>query len=251
MSSCGVCGCAQASCEPCVAPSDCATCDSCCCDEAHGAWRKGRILQGLKIEYLGNAWLSVEVAGAIFAGALAGSLALLAFGADSSVELISGAVVMRHLRSDYKGGENLGHRTALLTTGLLFGLIPVIGGLGVYSYLSGVRPEGTPLGIAVAVGAVLLMPILYFEKRRIGKETRCLSISIDAYATATCLLLSLALLGGLVGVYLTGFGWFDYVATAVILAFIAKEAVESWREVRSEHGPTPNTETIRPRGPST
>lgn len=251
MSFCGACGCVQASCEPCITPSDCATCDSCCCEEAHRTWRKGRILQGLRVEYLSNAWMSVEVAGAILAGALAGSLALLAFGADSSVELISGVVVMRHLRSDYKGGENLGHRTALLTTGLLFGLIPVIGGIGVYSYLSGVRPEGTPLGIAIAVGAVLLTPLLYLEKKRIGRETRCLSISIDAYATATCLLLSVALLGGLLGVYLTGFGWIDYLATFIILAFVAKEAVESWREVRSEHGSTLNRETTQPRGPST
>lgn len=176
--------------------------------------------------------MSVEVAGAIIAGVLAGSLALVAFGADSSIELVSGVAVLRHLRSDYKGEGKLGHRTAILTTALLFGLIPIIGGLGLYSYFSGIRPEGSPLGIGVAVGAVILMPLLFIEKRRIGRETRCLSISIDAYATATCLLLSVTLLGGLLGVYLTGNGWIDYVATVLILAFVAKEAVESLNETR-------------------
>lgn len=229
-----------ASCEPCVTPTDCSTCDSCCCDDAHGTWRRGRILHGVRIEYLSNLWMSVEVAGAIVAGVLAGSLALVAFSADSSIELVSGLAVLRHLRSDYKGEGKLGHRTAILTTALLFGLIPIVGGLGLYSYLSGIRPEGSPLGIAVAVGAVVLMPILFIEKKKIGRETRCLSISIDAYATAACLLLSVALLGGLLGVYLTGYGWIDYVATGLILALVAKEAVESLKETRGGSKSPPN-----------
>lgn len=188
----------------------------------------------MKVEYVSNLWMSFEVGGAILAGVLAGSLALVAFGADSSIEFISGVAVLRHLKADYDGSKKVGHRTALLTTGLLFVLIPVIGGLAAYSYLSGVRPEGSPLGIAIAVGAVILMPLLFVEKRKIGKVTRCLPISIDAYATATCFLLSVALLGGLIGVYLTGLGWIDYLATGVILAFVAKEAVESLKETRAD-----------------
>ncbi|MBI3840958.1 MAG: hypothetical protein HY297_03260 [Thaumarchaeota archaeon] len=136
--------------------------------------------------------MSIEVAGTILAGVMAGSLALIAFGADSSVELVSGVAVIRHLRADHKGVETGGRRTALLTTGLLFALVPVVGGLALYSYFSGIRPEGSPLGIGLAVGAVVLMPILFLEKRRIGREARCLPISIDAYASATCLLLSVA-----------------------------------------------------------
>lgn len=252
LSSCGSCGCLDVSCEPCVTPTVCNTCDSCCCDDAHGTWRRGRILRGVRVEYLSNLWMSVEVAGAVLAGVLAGSLALIAFGADSSIEFVSGVAVLKHLRSDYKGEGMLGPRTAVLTTALLFGLIPIIGGLGVYSYVSGIRPEGSPLGIAIAVGAVILMPLLFIEKRKIGRETRSLSISIDAYATATCLLLSVALLGGLLGVYLTGYGWIDYLATGLILGFVAKEAVESLNETRADSdGPTLNRDATLGRGPST
>jgi divalent metal cation (Fe/Co/Zn/Cd) transporter len=172
----------------------------------------------------------VEVAGAIIAGTLAGSLALITFGADSFLELISGVAVLRHLRIDRGGSEMLGNRTARLTSILLFALIPAIGLSTLYSYLTGIRPEGSPFGIAVAAGAVVVMPFLMLEKRKIGRETRCLPLSIDAYASATCLLMSVALLGGLLAVYLTGLWWFDYVATGVILAFVAKEATESLRE---------------------
>lgn len=227
---CTACGCIDVSCETCSSPSDCANCVSCCCTDAHRSWRQTRIHLGVRLEYFSNAWMVVEVAGAIIAGTLAGSLALITFGADSFLELISGVAVLRHLRIDRGGSEMLGNRTARLTSILLFALIPAIGLSTLYSYLTGIRPEGSPFGIAVAAGAVVVMPFLMLEKRKIGRETRCLPLSIDAYASATCLLMSVALLGGLLAVYLTGLWWFDYVATGVILAFVAKEATESLRE---------------------
>ena len=182
------------------------------------------------MEYLSNVWMGVEVGGTVVAGVLAGSLALVAFGADSFVELVSGVAVLRHLRIYNRGSDMLGDRTALLTSGLLFALIPTLGGGAIYSYLTGIRPEGSPLGIGLAMGAVAVMPFLFVEKRRIGRETRCLPLSVDAYASATCLLLSVSLLGGLLVVYLTGLWWIDYATTGVILTFVAKEAIESRRE---------------------
>lgn len=77
----------------------------------------------------------------------------------------------------------------------------------------------------------MVMPHLWFQKRKIGQETRCLPMSIDSYASATCLLMSVALLGGLLIEFLFGFWWADYVATAIILAFVGKETVESHREI--------------------
>lgn len=173
----------------------------------------------------------VEVAGSIGVGVVSGSLALLAFGGDSVVELISAFVVFAHLRGDVTGGTGLGRGTAWTTTILLFALIPTIGLGAIYSYTSGLRPEGSLLGVAVAVGAVIIMPYLWLEKRRIGKETRCLPLSIDAAESATCFFMSLALLTGLLAEYFLGFWWADYLATGVILVFVAREGVESYREI--------------------
>jgi divalent metal cation (Fe/Co/Zn/Cd) transporter len=173
----------------------------------------------------------VEVAGSIGVGILSGSLALLAFGGDSIVELLSAFVVFSHLREDVTGSSRLGKKTALTTTILLFALIPVIGLGAVYSYASGLRPEGSLIGVAIAVGAAVIMPYLWLEKRRIGRETRCLPLSIDAVESATCFLMSIALLSGLLAEYFLGLWWADYLATAVILAFVAREGVESYREM--------------------
>ncbi len=179
----------------------------------------------------------IEVFGSIGFGLIAGSFALLAFGGDSLVELISGVAVLGGLRSDSSfrcASGRHSRKTEQFTSGLLFALIPVIGLGVVYSYITGSKPEGSPLGIIIAVGAVIVMPYLYVQKKRIGRETRSLPLSIDAVESVTCLFMALALLGGLLTEYFLGFWWADYLATGVILAFVAREAVESYHELREE-----------------
>lgn len=190
-----------------------------------------RIRTGIRVEYVSSAWMVVEASGSIAFGLIAGSLALLAFGGDSLIELVSGLAVLAHLRRDANGsGMHDGRTTGRVTSALLFTLIPVIGLGAGYSYLAGLRPEGSPAGMAVAIGAVIIMPYLWLEKSRIGRETRSLPLSMDAIESATCFLMSVALLGGLVAEYL-GFWWVDYLAAGVILVFVAKEAVESYHEL--------------------
>jgi len=46
--------------------------------------------------------------------------------------------------------------------------------------------------------------------------------------------MSLTLLAGLLLEYFARLWWADYLATTLILAFVAREAVESFREVSSE-----------------
>ena len=99
---------------------------------------------GIRLEYLGSAWMTVEAVASIGFGLIAGSLALLAFGGDSVIELISGFVVLAHLRKDVSGSELEGRRAEQLTSALLFALIPVIGLGAVYSYTTGLRPETSP-----------------------------------------------------------------------------------------------------------
>src|SRR6266567_6170224 len=156
LSSCQTCGCAEQSCEPCRTPGDCSSCASCCCNAAHQSWRRARIGNGIRIEYLSSAWMLVEVFGSIGLGVIAGSFALLAFGGDSLIELISGVAVLTGLRKDSSlSNTNGAHnkRTEQFTSLLLFALIPVIGLGAVFSYITGLKPEASPLGIAIAIGA--------------------------------------------------------------------------------------------------
>ena len=117
---------------------------------------------------------------------------------------------------------------------LLLSIVPILGAGAGYSFLSGIRPEGSLLGVSVAAASALIMPYLWLQKKRIGKETRCLPLQIDAIESATCFFMSLALLAGLLAEFLYGLWWADYLAAAVILAFVAKEGAESYRESMTE-----------------
>src|SRR6266851_5201646 len=236
-SACQTCGCSETSCESCQTVANCSNCASCCCTATHQSWRHGRIGNGIRIEYLSSGWMTVEVLGSVGLGLIAGSFALLAFGGDSLIELTSGLAVLRGLRGDSSrssGNATDSSRTEQFTSLLLFSLIPVIGLGAVYSYITGLKPEGSPLGIAIAIGSLIVMPYLYIQKKRIGRETRSLSLSMDAIESITCIFMAIALLGGLLAEYFLGLWWADYLATGVILAFVASEAVESYHELREE-----------------
>jgi len=220
---CQSCGCATNSCATCRTPADCSNCASCCCNDTHQSWRRTRTGAGIKIEYFSSAWMTVEVIGSVWSGLIAGSFALLAFGGDSLVELLSGLTVLSFLRKPPAGSSTNSGRTEQLTSALLFSLIPVIGLIAVYSYVTGLRPEASPVGIAIAAGAVIIMPYLWLGKKRIGRETRSSILSMDAVASLTCIFMSVALLGGLLLEYFLGLWWVDYLATAVILAFVSRE----------------------------
>jgi divalent metal cation (Fe/Co/Zn/Cd) transporter len=228
--SCQSCGCAASSCETCRTPADCSNCASCCCNDIHQSWRETRTGAGITIEYFSTAWMTVEVIGSVWSGLVAGSFSLLAFGGDSLVELLSGITVLSFLRRPPAGPRSDGGRTERLTNALLFSLIPVITLVAIFSYLTGLKPEASPLGIAIAFGAVVIMPYLWLGKRRIGRETRSSILLMDAVASLTCILMSVALLVGLLVEYFLGLWWVDYLATAIILAFVSREAVGSFRE---------------------
>jgi divalent metal cation (Fe/Co/Zn/Cd) transporter len=182
--------------------------------------------------------MTIEVIVSIIAGLIIGkSFALLAFGGDSLVELISAYVVLDYLRKFNKGifqSEAESERTERLAAVLLTLLIPTIAGGAVYSYFSGIKPQASLLGIAVALGAVIIMPILWLQKKRIGREANILSLSIDAAESATCFFMSVAVLVGLLLNYFFQITWADYVATVIILGFVVLEIRESLEHIKDQ-----------------
>ena len=190
--------------------------------------------------------MAVEVSVSVAAGIQAGSLALIAFGGDSFVELISAyavAIYLKSIRGVGSGSSDLDQsvtsvpdskRTEKVATVLLFALIPVIALGAAYSFITEITAEGSLLGIVVATGAVIIMPYLWIGKRRIGRETNCLPLLIDATESAACFFMAVALLGALLAEFILKIAWVDYLATGAILAFVAKEAVESYHELHEE-----------------
>jgi divalent metal cation (Fe/Co/Zn/Cd) transporter len=128
-------------------------------------------------------WMLAECATALLAAWRARSPVLLAFGADSFVELLSAAVVLLQLVPYFTLSKR---RAARLAGILLFILAGVITFTSIVALWKGVLPETSWIGIGVTIAALIVMPLLSSAKRRASKEARNVALSADAVQSATC-----------------------------------------------------------------
>jgi hypothetical protein len=95
--------------------------------------------------------------------------------------------------------------------------------------VTGQRPDGSPVGIVLAVASLMVMPFLSFTQRRTGRELGSAAVHGDGTQTLLCTYLSAVLLVGLVLNATLGWWWADPVAALVIAAVAAKEGWENWQ----------------------
>jgi divalent metal cation (Fe/Co/Zn/Cd) transporter len=180
-----------------------------------------------RIQAVTIAWMSVETALSLSAAWTGRSPALAAFGGDSAVELLSATVVLWRFRTH--ASEHAEKRAARITGGLLLALIAYVVLASAMSLLGYSKPTTNYLGIAVLVGAVLIMPMLAKEKRRLSTQTGSAALRADAAESALCAYLSIITLMGLLVHAIWHIAWADPVAALAITPLIAFEAREAWR----------------------
>lgn len=179
-------------------------------------------LQGITI-----AWMLVECVVALYAAATAHSAALLAFGSDSLVELLSAAVVVLA----YLSARITKERASFWAGMLLFVLAGVVGVAAIVSLVRGVTPDTSYAGIAITAGALAVMPILAWLKRRTARATNDRALAADAVQSATCAYLAAITLSGLAINAVFHVPWIDSAAALVIVPFLI---VEGRRAIRGE-----------------
>ena len=94
---------------------------------------------------------------------------------------------------------------------------------------AGVRPESSPVGIALACASIAIMPILSVAQRRTGRELGSSAVHADGTQTLVCTYLSVVLLVGLLANTTLGWWWFDAVAALIIAALALREGTQAWR----------------------
>jgi len=172
----------------------------------------------------------------IAAGAAAGSIALIGFGLDSFVESLSGGVMIWRFggRGELsKEEEERREARALKLVGYTFF---VLGAYVAYECLKKLilREPSEPsiIGIIIAVVSLIVMPVVFYMKYKLGKSVGSRGLVADSKQTLACCYLSLSLLAGLGLNYLYDIWWADPAAGLVIVAFLFKEGLEA---VRGEH----------------
>lgn len=198
-------------------------CSSCPCVSREAETRRGR-----RLEYFTLGWNVAEAAIAISAGVVAGSIALVGFGADSVVESLSSFVLLWRLRS-HEADEHR-ERLALRLVGVCFLMLAAYVAFdAAHSLLRREPPEASPVGIGLAVVSLIVMPLLARAKRRVAARLDSAALAADSRQTDLCAYLSAILLGGLALNAALGWWWADPVAALIMVPIILREGTQALR----------------------
>ncbi|MDP3949271.1 cation diffusion facilitator family transporter [Microbacterium sp.] len=169
----------------------------------------------------------IEAVVAITAGTIASSAALIGFGLDSTIEVLSAAAVAwQFTRRDPERWEK---GTLRVIAVAFFALAIYVSASSVLALLVRVEVEHSAVGIAITALSVVIMPFLSYAERRAGKELGSATAIADSKQTLLCTYLSAAVLIGLVLNSLLGWWWADAIAGLVIAGFAVREGIEAWR----------------------
>ena len=179
----------------------------------------------------GLLWNLVEAVVAFWAGVQAGSVAILAFGLDSIVELLAGGVLVWRLRTDRDEEEaEAAERKAQRLVGLTFFLLAAYVFLHSGASLVGWLPEPEPslAGVAIVVASAVVMAVLYVGKMRVATRMQSRALRAEAMESLFCDLQDLTILVGLGLNTLFSWWWADPVSALVLVPFFIKEGRENF-----------------------
>jgi divalent metal cation (Fe/Co/Zn/Cd) transporter len=189
-----------------------------------------RVRLGRRAQWLAGASVAynvLEAVVAVAAGLLAGSVALVGFGLDSVVEVSSGLIILWQFR--HRMPESRERQALRLMALAFFALAAYVTVESVRALFFGGEPDASPVGIALAVASLVIMPFLSWAQRRTGRALGSATVVADSTQTLLCTYLSAVLLVGLVLNATLGWGWADPIAGLVIAAVAVREGVEAWR----------------------
>jgi divalent metal cation (Fe/Co/Zn/Cd) transporter len=171
----------------------------------------------------------LEAVIAVTTGVAAHSLALVAFGLDSCIEVFASLVVLWHLGGEPEQADPARARRALRLIGGAFAL------LGVYLLVQAVRgvvtrstPESSTLGTVFMAATVLVMFSLAWGKRRTGRALDNRPLIANASMTFIDGWLATGILLALLLDRLAGWWWADPLAAAIVGLVALNEARENW-----------------------
>ena len=195
--------------------------------------RSGLQRLALRLEYGTIAWNVAEAALTIGLGIAAGSLALIAFGSDSIIEVFASSVVVWHLRPGHERDHPDRTARALRLVGWAFAaLAAALSVAAVRDLVTQRHPDESVWGAVYLVVAAVVMVGLGVAKRRIAD--RLDSAPLRAEATLTLLDGALAA-GTAVGLGLNivlGWWWADPLTALAVALICINEARENFEEAQ-------------------
>ncbi|MEY2523932.1 MAG: hypothetical protein QOJ66_2497 [Ilumatobacteraceae bacterium] len=171
-------------------------------------------------------WNVVEAVVAIAAGTAASSIALIGFGLDSTVEVMSAVVIVWQFRGLAEDRER---RALKLIAVSFFALATYVGVQAIVDLLRRSEPKSSTVGIGLAIASLIVMPMLARAKRRNGNAMGSATVVADSNQTKLCAYLSAILLAGLILNATAGWWWADPLAALAIAGLAVNEGREAWK----------------------
>jgi divalent metal cation (Fe/Co/Zn/Cd) transporter len=172
------------------------------------------------------AWMLIECGVALFSAWRAHSPALLAFGSDSFIELLSAIVVLLQFSASFRLAPE---RAARISGFLLFLLAGLVMLSSAVALARGVEAGTSWSGIAITIAALVIMPVLARAKRAAGQEAGNRALVADAVQSATCAYLAAVTLGGLLVNAFFHAPWVDPIAALAAIPIICIEGRNALR----------------------
>ena len=172
----------------------------------------------IRLQVITLVWMAVEAAVSLSTAWHAHSPALLGFGGDSLVELLSAAVVLERFR--FRLDEA---RAAKAAGALLFVLAGFVVLTSILNFSGHGEAKRSPIGIAILLAAALAMPLLATRKRKLAAITSSASLKADAAESALCGYMAWIALAGLAVNAIWGLSWTDPLAALLLIPFILRE----------------------------
>jgi divalent metal cation (Fe/Co/Zn/Cd) transporter len=201
------------------------------------AKRAAQVRIGIQVEVFTILWMVIEAIVSIGAGVLAHSALLVAFGIDSVIELVSGAILLWRLSVEARGEdteqiERAEHRAAWVVAVSLALLCAYVLVTAAYGLITRSRPESSLAGIAISIAALIVMPVLGVTKRRIAARIDSAALRGDAASSFTCGYMAGAVLLGVGLNALFHWWWAEDVASLLFLFWLVGETREALEEAR-------------------
>jgi divalent metal cation (Fe/Co/Zn/Cd) transporter len=196
------------------------------------------VRRGLWLAYATAAAVTLEAVAALVSGLRAHSVALVGFGADSAIELLSATAALGRLYADRRPAERarVEQRTQRVIGAAFLALAAYIAVDALHALIAHASPHPTKLGVAVAAGSLVAMPILARAKRRVAAGLASRALNADAMQAAVCTYLSAIVLGGLALNLALGWWWADPIAALALAPIIAREGITGVRGAGGDNG---------------
>jgi divalent metal cation (Fe/Co/Zn/Cd) transporter len=181
------------------------------------------------LAWVGLGWHLVEAAVAVVAGVVAGSVALVGFGADSLIEAGAGVVVLWLMAGDRSSSSASERRAQQLIAASFVVLAVYVGVEAVRDLVGGHHPDASWIGIGLSVVTLMTMPPLAAAKRRVGQQLGSSATTSESRQTMLCAYMSVALLAGLLANAVADAWWADPAVGLIIAAIAVREARTAWQ----------------------